>query len=466
MPTESRPSIPPLSARAVALSVLVESVKSDEGVDLLLDRQLAPHPFDPRERGLALELTYGVLRRQGTVDWRLTPILDKPLFRLPVLVQMILRLGAYQILFLDRIPESAAVNESVQLVKRHGNILGRDWSALVNAVLRQLIRQPAPDWPDMNLNPAESLSVRYSVPEWLSRRWVERFGVTTAASVCEQSSGIPPLTIRVNRCKMNRDSYINQLREAGIAAAPTTISTMGIRVEGSGAVQTMPGYEKGLFYVEDEAAQLIPPLLDPQPGDRILDACAAPGGKATHLAELVGEKGLILALDRKESRLDLLRSNCQRLGLKNVRPIVGDARQTSWRRAIESEALSVDRVLVDAPCSGLGVLRRHPDAKWRKDSLSFDRHQRLQRQILESVATCLRPGGVLVYSTCSTESEENEAVVEKFLSAHAEFRRESVAPWLPAAAHKLVSQLGDFSTMGNPASMDYFYAVRLTKASS
>jgi 16S rRNA (cytosine967-C5)-methyltransferase len=463
------------SARAIALSLLVESVKSEEGVDVLLDRVLDRCSFDSRERALTVELTYGVLRRLATIDWRLEPVLEKPLPRLPVAVQMVLRLGTYQLLFLDRIPQSAAVNESVNLARAFACTLGRDWSGFVNAVLRALLRHPLQPWPSMDHDAAQALAVRYSVPVWLSRRWVERLGVASAKAACEGVSAIPPLTLRVNRLITTREALLEKFAQVSIAAKPTSVSPFGILIEEGGLVPSFPGFQEGAFYVEDEAAQLIPPLLDPQPGDIVLDACAAPGGKATHLADLMRNKGTIYAVDRKSARLDLVRSNCRRLGVQIVVPMVGDIRQPlEWVSMIETAGPpserkakvgepSVDRILVDAPCSGLGVLRRHPEAKWRKDEQALPRHQALQCQILEAVAPCLRPGGMLVYSTCSTEPEENEDVIERFCRAHAEFQRESVVPWLPPAAWGFVIEQGALSTMGNRFSMDVFYAARLRK---
>ena len=460
----------PYSARSIALSVLVESVQSDEGIDVLLDRALMRTPLDSRDRGFAVELSYGVLRRLRTIDWRLEPVLDKPLPRLPVAVQMLLRLGAYQLLFLDRVPQSAAVNESVKLAKAQLRKLKRDWSGLVNGVLRTLIREPNPPWPSIHDNAAHALSVRHSVPEWLSQRWIQRLGITGAEAACEQTSSVPPVTIRVNRLKITRDEFLTRLQQAGLRAKPTSISPVGITLEDGGPIPSLPGFAEGQFYVEDEAAQLISPLLDAHSGDVVLDACAAPGGKATPLAELMHDKGVIYGVDRKDTRLDVLRSNCHRLGIESVVPILGDIRQQSaWRKFMKEPdretdlVIPCDRILVDAPCSGLGILRRHPEAKWRKDSEAFGRHHNLQVQILESVAPCLRPGGVLVYSTCSTEPEENESVIEQFLQGHAEFRRESVAPWLPEAGHELLTVRGDLSTMGNRLSLDGFYAARLKR---
>ena len=462
------------SARATALSLLVESDTSEEGIDILLERALAHCPFDSRDRSLTVELTYGVLRRRATIDWRLEPVLDKPLLRLPVAVQMVLRLGAYQVLFLDRIPQSAAVNESVNLAKAFTGTVGRDWSGFVNAVLRAFLRHPPEPWPDMNLDAAQALAVRYSVPSWLSRRWVERLGLASAERACEGVSVTPPLTLRVNQLVTTRESLLDTFAQAGIVATPTRVSPFGIQLQEGGPVPSLPGFHEGAFYVEDEAAQLIPLVLDPQPGDIVLDACAAPGGKSTHVAALMQNKGIIYAIDRKEARLDLVRSNCRRLGVRIVESILGDIRQPrEWvplaaatRPPSVKQARmgdSIDRILIDAPCSGLGVLRRHPEAKWRKDAQALPRHQALQCQILESVASCLRPGGVLVYSTCSTEPEENEDVIERFCRAHTEFRRESVVSWLPPVAQGFVTEQGALSTVGNQFSMDGFYAARLRK---
>jgi len=337
------------------------------------------------------------------------------------------------------------------------------------------LRHPHEPWPSMEHDAAQALAVRHSVPSWLSRRWLERLGLASAELACEGVSVAPPLTLRVNRLVTTRESLLDTFAQAGIAAKPTSVSPFGILLEEGKPVPLLPGFHEGAFYVEDEAAQLIPLLLDPQPGDIVLDACAAPGGKSTHVAALMQNKGIVYAVDRKETRLDLVRNNCRRLGIQIVVPIVGDVRQSrEWVPTVETAGSfsvkevsvsepSLDRILVDAPCSGLGVLRRHPEAKWRKGEQTLLRHQALQRQILEAVAPCLRPGGVLVYSTCSTEPEENEDVIERFCHARSGFTRESVASWLPPVAQGFVTEQGALSTVGNRFSMDGFYAARLRK---
>jgi 16S rRNA (cytosine967-C5)-methyltransferase len=458
-----------LSARSIALSILLSCQRTDEALDALIEQQAASVP-QSRDRALVMELVYGTLRRQETVDWRLGAVLTKPLHRLPVVVQLLLRLGAYQLLFLDRIPASAAVNETVILTKTHAEQLGRDWSGLVNAVLRNLMRVPVPPFPDPVSQPAQSLSVRYGIPAWLTTRWLDRKGLEQAESACRASSTVPSVTLRVNSTRLTREEFLERLRQAGVPAHPTAVGPVGVVLEEGQDVTSLPGFKEGDFYVEDEAAQLIPPILDPQPGEIVLDACAAPGGKTTHLAELMGDRGTVYAVDRKTSRLDLLRQNCARLRLQSVVPIAGDVRQPSaWSGMIAPGSTLCDgtplfdRILVDAPCSGLGVLRRHPEAKCRKDSSTFGRHRKLQAEILASVASCLRPSGVLVYSTCSTETEETEEVVNRFCEAYPGWIQESVAPWLPTRALPFVTIGGALSTMGNDCGMDGFYAARLRK---
>ena len=460
------------SSRAVVLTILLASQRTDDTLDELIERRAASLR-DPRDRALVMELVYGVLRRQETLDWRLGAVLAKPLQKLPTIVQMVLRLGAYQLLFLDRIPQSAAVNESVTLAKSYSRQLKRDWSGLVNGVLRNLIRTPKPPLPSPDGHLAQALSVQYGIPEWLVERWLGRMEREQVESACRMTSKIPAVTLRVNRLRSTRDALVERLRHAGISASPTDVSPVGIVLEKGQDVTSLPGFETGELYVEDEAAQLIPPILDPQPGDVILDACAAPGGKTTHLAERMGDRGTIYALDRSEARLARIRENAHRLVVRSIVAIVGDARKPGeWSgimtrsTARQPAAPLFDRILVDAPCSGIGVLRRHPEAKLRKDSSAFVRHQTLQFEILTSVAPCLRPGGVLVYSTCSTETEETEEVVSRFCEASRGWMRESVAPWLPPTALHFVTVLGALSTMGNAHGMDGFYAVRLRKKGS
>jgi 16S rRNA (cytosine967-C5)-methyltransferase len=444
------------------MNVLLAVERDGAAADEALDHALVPSRaggLDARDRALALELVYGVLRHLGTLDWRLDHVATKAMAKLPAHVRTALRLGAYQFLYLDRIPPSAAVNESVALIKSGSP---GHWPGFVNAVLRALIRTPAPAWPDPAAHPVGALSVRHACPAWLTERWIERHGLEAADALCRATTEIPPLTIRVNTLRISRDALAARFTELGYGAQPTRISPVGLILDKTGPITDLPLFRDGAFYVEDEAAQLVAPILDPQPGESVLDACAAPGGKATHLAALMKNRGTLTAVDSSAARLRLVEDNCRRLGVDIIRTVRADAAAPPPKSLRERP---FHRVLVDAPCSGLGVLRRHPEGKWRKDARTVLQHRTLQQRLLEQAGRLLRPGGVLVYSTCSSEPEENEQVIDHFCGAHKEFHRESVAPWLPRQGSSLVTGQGDLSTMRNDDAMDMFFAARLRKAS-
>ena len=434
--------------------------------DDLFDQVSTREALDLRDRAFMVELVRGVLRYRATLDWRLGLLSDRRITKLPTLVQTILRLGAYQLLYLDRVPDSAAVNESVQMTKQQSRRLGRDWSGFVNAVLRALLRSPEPVWPDAGSHPVETLAVRYSCPAWLVERWCHRLGVERAEALCGASVEAPPLTLRVNTLRTSRAALLGDLAAAQVEAGPTSISEVGIQLARSCSVIDLPGYAEGRFYVEDEAGQLIPLLLDVQPGQRVLDACSAPGGKATHLAALMENRGEIVAVDRASARLDLVMANCRRLGVKILTPLAGDLRALVGAGIVSHPMLSrpFDRILLDAPCSGLGVLRRHPEGKWYKTPESIAQHRQMQVELLAVTSRLLRPGGVLVYSTCSIEPEETESIIDEFCQAHHQFQRESIAPWLPPAGLPFVTPRGDLSTMANSNRMDLFFAARVRRS--
>jgi 16S rRNA (cytosine967-C5)-methyltransferase len=451
------------SGRILAFRILQHIERTGAPADETTNQALSTAHVEPRDRGLTVELVYGVLRHRGTLDWRLDLLSDRPMERLPLPIRTALRLGAYQLLYLDRIPASAAVNESVALAK---TVRGRDWSGLVNAILRSLQREQPPPWPDPTTNPVNAYAVRYACPQWLVERWIARFGTAGAERVCQTTVTIPPLTLRVNTLRSTREALQAHFLKAGVESQPTAVSPIGLMLEKQGAITELPLFHEGAFYVEDEAAQLVGLILDAQPGERILDACAAPGGKATHLAAIMQDRGDIIACDQNEARLHLLVENCRRLGVSIIAPVQMDAARLNDSAFSRARVLSkpFDRILVDAPCSGFGVLRRHPEAKWHKDEALVIQQQTRQLAILTHVSRLLRPGGIIVYSTCSTETEENEHVIERFCAGHPGFSRESCTPWLPPTGRHLVNAYGDLSTMLSPQSMDGFFAARLRKA--
>lgn len=463
-------------ARQLALSILALVGPDGMYVDEAIQRTLSGASLDPRDRALVMELVHGVLRHRMALDWRLDQVASRKMAKLPPLVADILRLGAYQVLHLTKIPHRAAVHEAVALARRR--IDAPHWPGFVNAVLRALLRSPTPPWPSRTESPVQSLAIQYSCPVWLVARWIRQWGAEGAERLCRQACEEPPLTVRVNQLRMSREAVRAAWAAVGVEAVPTGYSPTGLHVVQAGSPAQLPGYREGWFYVEDEAAHLIPGILAPEQGERVLDACAAPGGKALHSAELMHARGEIVAVDRGESRLSVLRANCARLGIAMVTPVAYQWAPVGQGAALPAPLRALfDRVLLDAPCSALGVLRRHPEGKWQKQEAQLVDHQRTQRQLLETVSRLLRPGGVIVYSTCSTEPEETLQVIDHFCEAHREFVRESVAPWLPAAALPLVTERGELctvpasrggdvdgeSSLGRTAPMDAFFVARLTR---
>lgn len=450
-----------VSSRLLALQTLVAVERQHCFAEQAFARLAAHANLTPEDQALAFELVYGVLRHRATLDWQLNAVASRPVHRLPAVVAAILRLGAYQMRYLDRIPVSAAVNESVKLAK---GVKGRDWSGVVNGILRNVNRTEI-EWPDRAQDPMNGLSVTYSCPTWLTRRWIDRWGIETAEAMCRHTVTIPPLTLRTNTLRCSREQLETRLGAEGYTVSRTPVSPQGLILEKCGSLQALPVLQEGWCYVEDEAAQLVPLLLDVQPRQRVLDACAAPGGKCSHLAALMRNQGEIVATDPEPRRLKRLQANLDTLGVTCVETvkIADKATFTSptfhdtWGRT------GFDRILVDAPCSSLGVLRRHPEAKWQKTSSQLDRHAERQSDILEQVAPYLRPGGILVYSACSTEPEETTQIVSRFCQDHPEFCHESSARWLPPHAHSLTNPDGDFLTFGFRDNMDGFFAARLRR---
>ncbi len=436
-------------AREKALEILCR-VETGAYADALLDR--ARQTFDARDSAFILELVYGTLRNRRLLDWTLDRFSAQPVAKTDAWTRNILRLGAYQMLFLDKVPVHAAVNTAADLAKEYGKKSG-----YVNGLLRNLDRKraflanPGPD------DPVKKLSILHSHPEWLVMRWVKRFGEETAEKLLRENNRPAPLRIRSNLLKTTRDQLRASLEAEGAAAIETAYSAVGLEITSSPGLHSLKAYGEGWFMVQDEAAQLIGLMLGPRPGETVLDACAAPGGKATHLAELMENRGTIIALESDQNRLGKIRENSARLGITIISPVRGDATKYQEGR--------FDKILIDAPCSGLGVLRRHPDGRWNKNERTIKERAMLQRDILENCALLLKPGGALVYATCTTEPEENEAVIDSFLAKHDEFGVEGPQQFLPASAARLVDEKGFFRTFPDEPAMDGFFGVRLVKRS-
>ena len=449
----------PKAPRAICLDVLNRIEEAGAHLDrLLTDSFKRYRHLLPLDRAFLTELTYGVTRWRERLDWTIRHFSKIPFQKIELEILNILRLGLYQILFLSRTPIPAAVNESVELAKR---VRGSGGAAFVNAVLHSILRQKTGKealFPDIAEDPVLHVSTHHSHPLWAVSRWVKEVGLEGTIRICQFNNQIPPLTFRTNTLKIERKNLIDRLREKGLEPFPASYSGEGVGLRNPPPTSELPFLCEGFYAIQDEASQLVTLVLDPGPGDRILDACSAPGGKTTHIAQRMENTGKIYAMDLSREKLNRVEEGCRRLGIKIVRTIQGDA----TRPLSVLKGMEFDRVLSDVPCSGFGTLRRNPDLKWKRRQEDIERLSNLQLSILSNLSNFVRKGGILVYSTCTVFREENEDVIEMFLSEHHEFRLGPIEKVLPEKCCSLMTD-GYFKTFPPRDEMDGFFVARLRK---
>ena len=438
--------------RGTAVKILNRVERSDAYLDRVLETEMRNAEMNELDKGLMNEIVTGVVRWQMKIDWVLTGFFHGNFTKAETNIKNALRVALYQILFLDKVPHSAAVNESVEFIKR---LRGQKVADLVNGVLRNILRNLENiRYPDFKENKIQHLAVIESHPLWLVKRWINRFGYDEAKKFLAANNERPDLTLRVNRLKIDFNYFLTQLEQHQIQFTRSEYLDFFVRVKHMAGIGSSDMFRQGFFVVQDESAGLVVQLLDPKPGDRVIDMCSAPGGKATFIGELMKNVGEIVAVDRYETRLNLVKSACQRLGIANAHFIAADASLVQTAPA--------ERVLVDAPCSGLGVLAKKPDAKWKREPEDLINLVQTQRAILENAAKHVKPGGILVYSTCTTEPEENYDLIKSFLAEHSEFSVESAAQFVNS---RIVSPDGYIETFPHRNAMDGSFAIRLKKAS-
>ena len=423
-----------MEAREFALRVINQVDEHGAYANIALDRELNRQNIGDQDRRFATELVYGVVKSGLTLDWLLGHYISRPLAKIDRPIRNILRMGLYQLFFLDKIPPSAACNEAVKLAKKFGHAGS---AKFVNAVLRGAVRQPdKARYPDAADNPCRYISLKYFHPEWIVKRWLERLGPEATEALCQINNQTPPLSLRVNTLKTTRESTLEYLEKEGAVCEASRLVPEGILCTCHPALGHWPPLADGFVQVQDESSMMASHVLDPQPGEFIIDACGAPGGKSTHIATLMNNRGRVLSTDLYAHKLDLTAANAARLGISIIETLELDAATLHTR--YESQA---DRMLVDAPCSGLGVLRRKPDARWRKSEQILADLPALQASILRSAAACVKVGGILVYSTCTTEREENQDIVRDFLQGHSGYSLQTAGHWLPVKRNEEMVQL-------------------------
>jgi 16S rRNA (cytosine967-C5)-methyltransferase len=443
-------------ARKTALMVLnTLDKRAFQTLDTVFETVLRNNSLlSKRDKALVQALVYGVLRWRARIDWIIEYFSNTPLSKVDPQVLNILRLGIFQITHLSKIPVSAAVNTSVEMAKSGAP----SWVVkYVNGLLRTAARkyQSLP-FPDIERDPVSALSIKKSFPKWLIKRWLNRFGLKETALICDTINTIPPITVRVNTLKASRESLRKSLEIYSDKIeftdyAPDGISFFNPRV----SIPNIKAFEDGCFQVQDEAAQLVTFLLYPQPGETVLDACAGLGGKTGHMAQMMKNRGRLLAIDKDEKKLLRLEAEMHRLGIDIVTTYAHDLNKPLQAERFER----FDRILLDAPCSGLGVLRRNPDAKWKASKQNLADYHIRQVKMLNNLAHLVKPSGFLVYVVCSTEPEENESVVKGFLNKHTEFVIENRPTSLPFKARSLLTDSGYLKTLPHLHNMDGFFSV-------
>ena len=405
---------PRQAAFEALLKVQRDSAYSNLAVDSILKEN---EHFDERDKAFVCNLVYGTLDRLILIDYNLGLYLNQPVRKLKPELHTILRLGAYQILFMDKVPSRAAVSESVNLAKVNKSAFA---ASLVNAVLRR-VSDNGLRLPEGDENSPEYLAIKYSCPEWLMAMWIDAYGIENAVQLADKALEAPSVVARINTTKTTADDLIWKLAEDGVVAERSEKFPEALILRNTGAVEELLAYEEGLFHAQDFASQLCCKALEAQEGDVVFDLCSAPGGKTFTIAEMMNNTGCVRAFDIYQSRVDLIKNGAKRLGLDNVYTYLSDA------TILNENYGKADRVLCDVPCSGLGIIRRKPEIRFKKFD-DIDNLPDIQYHILCNAVRYLKDGGRLVYSTCTLNPKENQEVCDRFLAEHPDFEAAEVLP--------------------------------------
>ena len=457
--------------RQLAFQALIDIQRRGTFTDIALDRVLRNTSLSYADRGLVTEIVYGSVRRQRTLDALIDQLGKKKAHQQPPELRTILHIGLYQLRYQKHIPARAAVNTTVELAKENGF---KGLAGVVNGLLRQYERLAiastvsnplmAPEAENFQSHdplqlptePVERLGVSHSFPDWMIQMWQEQLGFEETEQLCAWLNQTPTIDLRVNPLRISIEEVEAAMQSAGVEVRRIPQLPQALRViGGAGNIQQLPGFREGWWTVQDSSAQLVSHLLNPQAGEVVIDACAAPGGKTTHIAELMGDQGTIWACDRAASRLKKLKENTQRLQLQSIQICTGDSRHFAQFTD------SAERVLLDAPCSGLGTLHRRPDIRWRVTPTTVQELSVLQGELLEQAATWVKPEGILVYATCTLHPLENEGVIQPFLERHSDWQIRP--PISDSALMAFSTPQGWLKVWPHRYQMDGFFMVQLTR---
>lgn len=440
-----------MQSRQVAIKILKRIEETNAYADITIDNELSRSNLSSLDKAFVNEIVNGTIRWRGHLDWLIRQFYQGEINKCPTLIKYILQVSLYQLIYLDKVPAYAAINEGVALAKQFA---GNYWAGKVNAILRTFLRKKDHiNYPAIDTDVAGYVAIKYSHPRWIVERWIDRYGIEETQRLCEANNKTPDFSIRVNQLKVTQRNIQHILKQFGIDTIPSVYLVEFLKTSHLPELTNFEPFQKGLFSIQDESAGLVAHLIDPKPGEIIIDLCAAPGGKTTHLAEICQNQCRILAVDKNFNRLLLLRQNIRRLNLSNIYLLNANATQLA--------GINVDKVLIDAPCSGLGVLAKRSDLRWKRTAEQIEQMARLQRQMLNNAATLVKKGGVLVYSTCTIEPDENEDIVNHFLADHHNFTIDNPANFLN---EKLTFNNKYVYTFPHIHNTDGSFSVRLVKS--
>ncbi len=446
------------NAREAALKILMDINENRAYSNIALNRYFSASELRDIDKAFITEIVYGTVKWKLFLDRVIASYSNIKMEKLSPWILNILRLGAYQLLKMSKVPQSAACNESVKLAGKYGHKASQGY---VNAVLRNITRGGIDAAiPERNKDLAAYLSVTYSYPKWLTEKYLTLFGPEKTESLLDAGNKTPESTVRTNTLKVSCEMLLKQLNEAGIEAVEGRYAKEAVIIKSHVSFGSLRAFKDGFFQVQDESSMLPARVLAPKPGDTVLDACSAPGGKTTHIAQLMNNKGTVVARDVHEHKLKLVNEAAERLGIDIIKTELMDAVCDNPK---DKEAF--DRVLLDAPCTGLGIIRRKPDIKWARETKDQDNIAKLQRMLISNVAKAVKPGGVMVYSTCTILPSENEDVVNGFLEENCDFELDDISTYLPDNLAQY-SQKGMLQLYPDRDGIDGFFIARIRRKES
>ena len=444
--------------REIALKILYDINEKGAYSNIAINKYLAANDLKSIDRAFVTELVYGTVKWKLAIDWVIMYFSSVRRKKISPWILNVLRLGVYQLIYMSRVPESAACNESVNLAKKYGHQAA---AGFVNAIIRNIAsNRNNICYPDRGADIVQYLSVKYSHQEWMVQKFIRLFGEEFTESLLAANNETPSFIVRANTLKVSVEQLAESLAAEGVESFRGRYADDAIIIKNPSAITRLEAFNKGFFQVQDESSMLVVQALDPKSGELIIDACSAPGGKATHIAQLMHNKGTILARDVHEHKIKLINDAVARLGLDIIKTEIYDAALPDTKYAKKA-----DRVLLDAPCTGLGIIRKKPDIKWTRD-IDTSEITKLQLKLINTVSSCVKPGGILVYSTCTITPEENQDIIRSFLDTNSEFQMSDISGYLPKELGKYIEDKGMIQLYPNRDGTDGFFIARLERVDS